>query len=189
MVGGHEALLYLASHPVAFLLAELTRRMGGVVTVPLLGYVVNDPKIAKRILLADNVFTKTGPGSSGVIVTQVAGENALLNMDGPNHVQLRRWLADSFSRRSIEESTAQILREATSTLTGRLARGERVDLVQFIHVLSTKVMCRLLGINAWMGADDETYARTFDEVQDMISLVGLATRRLSVKWTPSSGQR
>jgi len=179
MVGGHESLLYLASHPAAFLLAELTRRMGGVVTVPMLGYVVNDPKIAKQILLADEVFTKTGPGSSGVIITQVAGEDVLLNMDGPSHVQLRRWLTDSFSRKSLEESTAQILGEATSTLAGLLKRGERVDLVQFIHLLSTKVMCRLLGISAWLGTNDELYARMFDEVKDMISVVGLATRRLS----------
>ena len=40
-------------------------------------------------------------------------------------------------------------------------------------------MCRLLGINAWMGTDDESYARMFDNVKDMISVVGLATRRLS----------
>lgn len=143
------------------------------------GYVVNDPKIARRILLDDKVFTKTGPGSSAVMVTQVAGENVLLNMDGPGHVQLRRWLADSFSRRTPEESTARVLGEATSTLTERLLRGERVDLVRFMHVPSTRVMCRLLGVNAWIGADDELYARMFDEIQAMISVASLARRRLS----------
>jgi cytochrome P450 len=164
---------------MAFLLAELTRRMGGVVNVPLLGYVVNDPMIARQILLADKVFTKTGPGSSAVMVTQVAGENVLLNMDGPDHVQLRRWLADSFSRRALEESTSRVLGEATSALTERLLRGERVDLVRFMHVLSARVMCRLLGVNAWIDADDELYARMFDEVQAMISVASLGKRRLS----------
>src|SRR5690242_20422604 len=84
----YEFLVRLRNRPFSFLLLDMIRRCGDVVHVPRLGYFVHDPAIAKAILEHPNVSNKE-IGSYGAWFTQVLGEVALLNMEGPAHRQLK----------------------------------------------------------------------------------------------------
>src|SRR5229473_552747 len=98
----HEVRVYLASHPVVFGFAEATRKMGDIVDVPGVARIVNRPELAREILLDGEHFSKSGPGSFGVLITQVMGESALLNMDSDAHHRLRSRLQDLFAPAYLE---------------------------------------------------------------------------------------
>src|SRR5579872_6259754 len=83
-----ERRVHLAAHPLAYPFALTLSRLGPVLQVPCLGYVINDPAIARAVLLDNDCFTKNGPGSAGELITQVMGDYALLNLEGDQHREL-----------------------------------------------------------------------------------------------------
>lgn len=117
----HETRIYLASHPFALLFAEGVRPLGRRVRLPGLGSVVNDPDLAFE-LLCDSRFTKSGPGSAGAAITQVMGNVALLNMDGPEHRALRDRLGDLFAPAYLDTQIAPLLRDEVQKLSSALTR-------------------------------------------------------------------
>jgi cytochrome P450 len=143
--------VYIASHPGAWLLAEVTRRLGPVVRVPWLGALVSEPAIAWTLLQDDERFTKAGPGSVGALVTQVMGGHALINMDGAPHRELRDRLRSLFAPSCVDALAREAFSEPLCSLQAALARGEVIDLVAFMHELTGRVTCRMLGVDP----DDE----------------------------------
>jgi hypothetical protein len=93
----HEFLVYCLNRPLAYAILELSRRLGDVVRIPRIGYIVNDAEVAREVLTDGAHFDSHSPGSLGVLITQVLGPCALLNMDGPEHKDLKRRLMEVFS--------------------------------------------------------------------------------------------
>ena len=176
----HEFLIYALCHPLPLLLAETTRRMGAVVRVPGIGYVVNDPAVAKAILLDDEGFTKSGPGSMGAMITQVLGGSALLNMDGAAHRLLRDKLTELFSAAYLARVVDGLLEPMTQELTRDVEAGRTVDIVRFMHRLSGRMTCHMLGVIPPAGREDETYAEIFQLGARVTAMLRLTTMRLSV---------
>jgi cytochrome P450 len=174
----HELLIYLADHPLALLLAEISRPIA-VVHVPGLGYIVNDLAIARQILEREDAFSKTGPGSMGAMISQVVGASALMNMDGADHLALRAKLTDLFSAAYLDSITTQALAEPAAMLRQDLEAGRRVDLVRFMHLLSGRMMCHMLGINPPRAGQAETYLEMFDAGRQLTSPPGLFRTRLT----------
>jgi cytochrome P450 len=174
----HELRIYAASHPLALAFSELVRRLGPVVTLPVMGSIVNDPELAREILEDERGFSKTGPGSMGVVITQVMGPYALFNMHGEPHHQLRAQLTDLFSRAYLDRLDAAVLQPAVDALCTKLAAGERVDLVRFVHVLTGSLMCHMLGVEA---ADEGTALDMWQLGEELVSVLRLSTRRLSAR--------
>lgn len=55
-----------------------------------------------RAVLADgDSFNSHDPGSLGHTITRVLGPRALINMDGPEHLSLKRHLMEVFSARYV----------------------------------------------------------------------------------------
>jgi cytochrome P450 len=175
----HEFMIYARCHPLPLLLAETTRRIGDVVRVPGVGYVVNDPAVAKAILLDDDSFTKSGPGSMGAMITQVLGESALLNMDGEAHRALRGKLSDLFSAAYLDRVCDTMLKPLTDELASGLEAGNTIDMVRFMHRLSGKTTCDMLGVVPPLGREDETYAEIFQLGARVTAMLRLTTMRLS----------
>ncbi len=172
----HELRIYAASHPLALLFSEVVRRFGPVVRIPVLGAVVNDPQVARELLEDEHGFSKTGPGSMGVVITQVMGEYALFNMRGESHRVLRAQLSDLFARAYLDRLDAAVLHPAVEALRLELEAGARVDLVRFVHVLTGGLMCHMLGIDA---RDERTSLEMWQLGEELVSILRLSTRRLS----------
>lgn len=176
----YDLAVYLASHPLALAFAEGTRRLGAVVDVPLVGKVVNQPDVARAILLDDEHFTKHGPGSFGVLITQVMGESALLNMDGEPHLRLRSKLQDLFSSAYMRVLDAHVLRQPAEQLACELAKGRSVDLVRFVQLLTGRTVCHMLGLAQRGGPDAEAeYLELFRFSRELTNSIRLSTIRLS----------
>jgi cytochrome P450 len=175
----HELLVYAADHLPALFLVEAVRHLGAVVHVARVGYLVNDPEVGKAILEDSSAFTKTGPGSMGSMITQVVGENALMNMEGPAHQALTAKLHDLFSAAYLDVVSRQVLAEPIARLRRELVAGRDVDLVRFMHLLSGKMICHMLGIAVDQKDEDETYERLWSVGARLTAPVGLTTTRLS----------
>ncbi|HKC90747.1 MAG TPA: cytochrome P450 [Candidatus Limnocylindria bacterium] len=167
------------SHPIVFVLIELLRRMGGVVRVPGLGVAVSDVFVARSILGDEEHFSKTGPGSAGVFYDQVMGRRALLNMDGAEHLALRKRIGDLFSPAYLRVVAHDVLGPSLGDLERRLNSGETVDLVAFTHLLTGRMMCHELGFTPPAGREDRTYLELYDLGDRLISSLKVTTRQLS----------
>jgi cytochrome P450 len=174
----HELSLYLVSHPLVFVLIELLRRIGGVVRVPGLGVAVSDAFVARAVLADEEHFSKAGPGSAGVFYDQVMGRRALLNMDGAEHLALRKRIGDLFTPSYLKVVAHDVLRPSLGELERQLNAGETVDLVPFIHLLTGRMMCHELGFTPPPGQEDRTYQELYDLGERLISSLKLTSRRL-----------
>ncbi len=175
----HEASLYLASHPVLWLLAEAVRRVGPVVRVPPLGVVVNDPDIARAILTDETAFTKTGPGGLSHVITQVMGPYGLLNTDGPAHRALRSKLTDLFTPTTARALTEAAFAAPLAGLTERLRRGDAVDLAAETRALTGRMTCQLLGVAPTLGQEAATYQGVYDLSERLAGYVSIRMRPFS----------
>jgi cytochrome P450 len=175
----HELALYLVSHPFVFVLIELLRRIGGVVRIPGLGVAVNDVLVARAVLADEEHFSKTGPGSAGVFYDQVMGRRALLNMDGAEHLALRKRIGDLFTPAYLKVVAHDVLAPSLGELERQLNAGHTVDLVPFIHLLTGRMMCHELGFTPPTGQENRTYHELYDLGERLISSLKVTSRQLA----------
>ena len=157
-----------AAHPVAYPLLRSIRRPA--VRVPGLGVVVTDAALLRSVLMDTANFTKTGPGSPSDLWTPVLGPSVLLNMEGADHVALRRKLGPLFSPSYVEPLAAASL--ATAALTARLRAGQDVDLVEVVKQCASVMIGQLVGLSR---VDDEL----FERVSSITRVVRLSRPRLT----------
>jgi len=160
-----------AAHPFAF--PAISALPGPVRRVPGLGVVVKDAALLRSVLMDSAHFSKTGPGAPSDLWTPVLGPRVLLNMEGADHLALRRQLAPLFSPAFVDGFVAESLGAATEALAASLAAGEAVDLVAHARRGASRVISRLVGLDE-ASFDDAMFAR----VSSVTGYVTLARPRL-----------
>ncbi len=159
-----------AAHPVVYPLLQTARRP--VLRVPGLGVLVRDAALLRETLMDTATFTKTGPGSPSDLWTPVLGPAVLLNMEGADHLALRRKLGSLFAPAYVEPLAAASL--PTAQLTARLRAGESVDIVAEVKRYASAMIAQLVGLPL-ESLDDEL----FDRVSSITRFVRLARPRLT----------
>lgn len=143
----NERKLFVAAQPLGWAIAQWARmRHPDVWRVPGLGYVVSGAEVAREVLLDGETYTKTGPRCTGILMTQVMGKYALLNMDGPPHLALRRKIQDLFTPKYVRMVTDQVLGKLARGLHADLAAGREVDIARFAQAFTGTLLCHLNGI-------------------------------------------
>jgi len=168
----NEERVLRAAHPFAYPL--LNALPGPVRRVPWIGIVVKDAALVRATLMNTASFTKNGPGAPSDLWTPVLGPSVLLNMEGADHLALRRKLAPLFSPAFVDALVAASLGDATRALAACLASGDRVDLVAHARRSASAVISRLVGIDG-DALDDELFRR----VSAVTGFVSLARPRLT----------
>lgn len=168
----NEERVLRAAHPFAYPALNSVRRP--VRRVPGLGVLVTDATLLRGVLMNTSSFSKTGPGAPSDLWTPVLGPSVLLNMEGADHLALRRKLGPLFAPAFVESLVAASLGESTRELTSRLAAGERVDLVAHARRGASAVISRLVGL-----ADDVIDDELFARVSAVTGFVSLAKPRLT----------
>ncbi|MBX3194780.1 MAG: cytochrome P450 [Microbacteriaceae bacterium] len=168
----NEERVLRAAHPIAY--PAVRAIPGPVRRVPGLGVVVKDATLLRGVLMDTASFTKNGPGAPSDLWTPVLGPRVLLNMEGEEHLALRRKLGPLFAPAFVEALVADSLGEATRELADRLGHGERVDLVAHARRGASAVISRLVGLDSDV-VDDELFAR----VSAVTGFVSLARPRLT----------
>lgn len=176
-----DFLVYAISHPLPLAFGETIRLFGPVTYVPRLGYVVNDPLVSKEILMSPDSFNKYGQGSTGPIVSQIMGDNALINMHGADHMEMRRKVADFFSSRYLDSVTRAVLTGHAEELRRSLAAGEEVDLSEFTRMFTGHVTLHLLGIKPEPGNEVPMYLSLYELAEGVIEPFNVGTLKFSSK--------
>ena len=166
-----EERVMRAAHPIAYPVLRMAR--GPVLRVPGLGILVRDAALLRSTLLDTASFTKTGRGSPADLWTEVLGPSVLLNMEGADHLALRRKLAPIFAPSFVEPMVAESLGEPVAQLRERLSSGEQVDLVEEVRRYSSVAISRLVGLDSGKLTTD-----LFRKVSSITSMVRLTRTKL-----------
>jgi cytochrome P450 len=165
-----EERVMRAAHPVAYPLLRASSKP--VQRVPGLGVLVRDAELLRATLMNTASFSKTGPGAPSDLWTPVLGPAVLLNMEGADHLALRRKLGSLFAPAYVDPLVARSLPAAE--LTARLRGGEAVDMVAEAKRNASAMITQLVGLPA-SEVDDEL----FDRVSSITRFVRLSRPRLS----------
>lgn len=159
-----------AAHPVAYPALGLLR--APVRRIPGLGVIVRDPGLLRATLMDTEHFSKTGPGAPSDLWTPVLGPAVLLNMEGADHLALRRKLGPLFAPAYVDQLVAASLPAAR--LTARLVAAERVDLVAEAKRNASIMISQLVGLDS-----AHVNEELFDRVSAITRFVRLSRPRLS----------
>ena len=181
--GWHEFLVYALNRPLAFAIIRLAARLGQAAHLPPIGTFVNDAEIAREVLTDTAHFDSHSPGSLGVLLTQALGSYALLNMDGPEHRQLKRRLLDVFSTKYISVLLNTVTDPLVAGLRAELAAGRTVDFVAFMKPFASSMACAMMGVAVDPADERGSYADMFALATEFTALAGLGKRRLSAAET------
>jgi cytochrome P450 len=182
-----EQRVHWAAHPVAYPLVLFLRKVGPALHVPGIGHVVNDPAIARAILLDRENFTKTGPGSAGELITQVMGDYALLNLEGDAHRELRALLIGMLNAPAVRDLVEALWGRELDEAASALRIGRRIDVSRLAAILTGRTMRHLLGL-ARPNADAADLA-TFELGERLASVVRLRSGPLSPSIVARSRER
>jgi len=147
-----EERVMRAAHPVAYRALKSLR--GPVRRVPGLGVLVNDATLLRGVLMDPEHFSKKGKGASSDLWTPILGPSLLLNMDGVDHLTLRRKLGPLFAPAYVEALAAASLKDAVTDITTRLKNGERVDVVTEVRRYASIMVSQLVGLPVEAFSDD-----------------------------------
>jgi len=167
-----EERVMRAAHPIAYPALAASRRP--VRRVPGLGVLVSDAALVRETLLNTEAFTKTGPGSPSDLWTPVLGPAVLLNMEGVDHLALRRKLGPLFAPSYVDGLVSTSLGSAAAELTARLRAGDRIDIVAEAKRNASIMISQLVGLDA--SVVDE---QLFERVSSITRFVRLARPRLT----------
>ncbi len=159
-----------AAHPVAY--PALTMLRSPVRRIPRLGVLVRDATLLRTVLMDPEHFSKTGPGAPSDLWTPVLGPAVLLNMEGADHLALRRKLGPLFAPAYVDALVAASL--PAQRLTERLVRGETVDLVAEAKRNASIMISQLVGLDS-ASVNEEL----FDRVSSITRFVRLSRPRLT----------
>ncbi|KPF73753.1 hypothetical protein IP88_08615 [alpha proteobacterium AAP81b] len=158
----------------------VTRRLGPVVRVPGIGTIVNDAEVARAILATPAVFTSSGPGSFGILITEVLGPRALINMDGAAHRNLKQELAEVFSPRYVAAVAGAAAGPRLAALDAALRAGKSVDFAAFMRDYGCAMACELIGLRLDPADEAAAFADIFHLATEIMAFAGTAPRRLSL---------
>jgi len=165
----HETALHWHNRPLTALLMKGISLAHPGLHVPGVGYVVNDPELAWQ-LLGNDAFRSTGSGSMEDVITGVVGPDALLNMHGPAHREMRNRVMDVFSRRNAAELVGCAGEGLLAEMRRALLEGKTVDVVQYSHRLIGKAVSQAMGVRV---EREETYEEMASLACSVTSMLGL----------------
>lgn len=171
-----EYILWKSSHPRLYPPLKAFARTGSNIKVPGVGLIVSDASLLRETLM-NPVYSKVGKGASSTLWTPITGPTALINMDGADHLALRRKLGPIFSPRAISELSASIMDEPLRLFLDRLLAGEDVDIVKEVATVAGSMICALTGIDP----SDEAVASAVHRAHEL-------TNQASLKGTLTDAQ-
>lgn len=176
----NERKLFVSAQPLGWAISKwAVKRNPDVWHLPGLGYLVSGAEVAREVLLDGETYTKTGPRCTGVLMTQVMGEYALLNMDGPPHLSLRRKMQDLFTPKYVRAVTDQVLGELAARLHDDLGAGREVDVARFARVFTGTLLCHMTGMQLEGDALERRALELYDVGAQIAALVPLRVRAVN----------
>jgi cytochrome P450 len=161
-----------ASRPLAWLLLHgFVRNRRDVVKVPRIGYVITGAVACREAAIDNERFRKDGPRSAGALLTQVMGPTALLNMDGPPHIELRRRLQGLFTPKFVNELADRALAPIAAEVVAELQSGKTIDVALLARRVTGTMMCHMVGLRLEGEARERRARELYKLGQQLVGMV------------------
>ncbi|MCW2924573.1 MAG: Cytochrome [Thermoleophilia bacterium] len=161
-----------ASRPLAWLLLHgIIRNRRDVAKVPGIGYVITGAVACREAAIDNDRFVKDGPRSAGVLLTQVMGPTALLNMDGPDHIALRRRLQGLFTPKFVKEIADRALTPIAAEVTADLRAGKTLDASLLARRVTGTMMVNMVGLRLEGEARERRASEMYKLGQKLVGMV------------------
>lgn len=177
-----ERRLLAASRPLAWLLLHgFVRNRRDVVKVPGIGYVVTGAVACREAAVDSERFRKDGPKSAGALLTQVMGPTALLNMEGPDHVALRRRLQGLFTPKFVNEVADRALTPIAEEVVADLHAGRTIDVALLARRVTGTMMCHMVGLRLEGEARERRAREMYKLGQALVGMVPTNMKELDAR--------
>lgn len=166
-----DGVLLKAVHPVGSTLLTYIGNKWRLKKIPFVGTIISDASLIREVLMDKKRFSKDGEGASTSFWNPIIGNYGLLNMDGEDHIRLKRAVSNMFAKDRVEliyrTVSAPILDEATE----KLKAGENIDMVSIAEKISYLSMWHIVGLSAEKlhGIDFKLAVRTLRSVTEGIN--------------------
>ncbi|GAA4283440.1 cytochrome P450 [Brevibacterium daeguense] len=164
-----ENRVLYGAHPWVLPMLDRIAARGPIVRIPGLGVVVSEARLARSILMDRDHFSKTGRTASAGLWTPVLGPSVLLNMEGADHLRLRRTISGIFTPKAVAELTADTAAGELAEAVARLESGLPVDVVKVATRIAGAIICRLTGLPV----SEERIGRMLAAIHGVTSMVRL----------------
>lgn len=177
-----ERRLLAASRPLAWLLLHgFVRNRRDVVKVPGIGYVITGAVACREAAVDSERFRKDGPKSAGALLTQVMGPTALLNMEGPDHVALRRRLQGLFTPRFVNDIADRALTPIAEEVVADLRGGRTIDVALLARRVTGTMMCHMVGLRLEGEARERRAREMYKLGQRLVGMVPTNMKELDAR--------
>lgn len=166
-----DGVLLKAVHPVGSTLLTYIGNKWRLKKIPFVGTIISDASLIREVFMDKKRFSKDGEGASTSFWNPIIGNYGLLNMDGEDHIRLKRAVSNMFAKDRIEliyrTVGAPILDEAAE----KLKAGENVDMVSIAEKISYLSMWHIVGLSAEKlhGIDFKLAVRTLRSVTEGVN--------------------
>lgn len=166
-----DGVLLKAVHPVGSTLLTYIGNKWRLKKIPFVGTIISDASLIREVLMDKKRFSKDGEGASTSFWNPIIGNYGLLNMDGEDHIRLKRAVSNMFAKDRVEliysTVSAPILDEATE----KLKAGENIDMVSIAEKISYLSMWHIVGLSAEKlhGIDFKLAVRTLRSVTEGVN--------------------
>lgn len=166
-----DGILLKAVHPVGSTLLTYIGNKWRLKKIPFVGTIISDASLIREVFMDKKRFSKDGEGASTSFWNPIIGNYGLLNMDGEDHIRLKRAVSNMFAKDRVEliysTVSAPILDEATE----KLKAGENIDMVSIAEKISYLSMWHIVGLSAEKlhGIDFKLAVRTLRSVTEGIN--------------------
>ena len=184
----HETKVLFGNQPLVYLFLRLARFGGKVCRIPGVGYVINDPHLARTVLAKSENVRPSGPGGIGDFINQCfEGDVATpFTLNGDEHKEQRRVLSEFVTGEGLRTTLESALAPEYRSVVEQLRQGKPQDIAAFTGRASIRVMAHMLGVRGGAPGYEtclDSMAHLGREISDCIpmrgrSLKSAASRRI-----------
>lgn len=142
-----DEMLLKAVHPVGALLLSYVGKSWRMKKIPFVGTIISDAALIREVFMNKKAFSKDGKGASTSFWNPIIGEYGLLNMDGEDHLKLKRATSPMFSNQRVSEVHEKVIVSSLAEAEAKLKVGEVIDIVKISEEVAYLSMWHLVGLS------------------------------------------
>ncbi|MGW5575177.1 cytochrome P450 [Nocardia thailandica] len=164
----YELAVHAAAQPGLAALLAAGHRAAPLRRLPLLGWVIADPLLAREVHRDSEHYSIVADGASGHWWAQMLGDFVYRRFEGPDHLEFRAKVNHLFTRPRSEAVVSTATSGLLDELAVALAAGRTVDIGEFSRLYTTRTVLELCGLPE--PASNERVLDLFRDVERLADL-------------------
>lgn len=142
-----DHILLNAVHPVGSTLLRLVAERWKLKRIPAVGVIISEAAMIREIFMDKNHFSKDGKGASTSFWNPIIGGYGLLNMEGEDHLKLKRVVSPLFAAGTSSQLVQTVFTPHLEAARTALLEGEELDIVSLSETLAYLSLWHLSGLS------------------------------------------